>query len=332
MPPSAKPVNVGRRFVWLGGIVIAVCVLYSGAWFYAAGRATDYLKTLLKAPGPGMSADCAELDIRGFPFRAGVFCASARIDDPSKGLSITTGAVRTMTLVYNPTKAVFEIDSPVKTVLANGATFDTTWGNFDGSIGASLSGLTRASIFIDKMATDMTLPAALGTARFTSDHAELHARQDGPDLDLAARSDASHLETALIAQNLPEFSTSLEATLDGRANILEGVGIAEGEAIQGRITRFAIDFGKDGFLAVSGPFKIAENGLLSGQFAVEVEDFTRLQAMLSERFPKAMPIFDTAAILFKSLSSDGKTGKIEVTVRDGRIFLGIIPLGAIPPI
>jgi hypothetical protein len=34
----------------------------------------------------------------------------------------------------------------------------------------------------------------------------------------------------------------------------------------------------------------------------------------------------------KSLSPDGKTGKVTLNVRDGRVMLGIFPLGVIPPL
>lgn len=330
MPPSAKPVNVSRRFVWLGGAVLVVCLLYSAAWFVAAWKATDYLKTLLAAPGPGMSADCAQMDIRGFPFRAGVFCASAHFENASQGLNLSTGAVRTMTLVYNPTKAVFEVDGPVKASFPGGTKVDTTWGNFDGSIGASLSGLTRASVFIDRMENTIALPSGLGEAKLTSDHAEIHARQNGPDLDIAARTDNARLTTALLPTNLPVFSSSLEATLDGRAGVLEGEGIEPGEDVLGTLNRYALDFGTRGFLAISGPFKLSGDGVLSGDFTIEVQDFAALQTSLSASFPQATPVFDTAAILLKSLSKDGRTGRIEVNIREGHVFLGIIPLGVIP--
>ena len=102
--------------------------------------------------------------------------------------------------------------------------------------------------------------------------------------------------------------------------------------MQGDIKRLAIDFGNNGTLAVSGPFRIAENGLLSGDMTIDVQNYAALQATLSKSFPQAITVIDTASILLKSLSTDGKTGKATLNIRDGRVSLGIIPLGTIPPL
>jgi hypothetical protein len=332
MPPSSESVNRRRRFPWWAWLIVLVVLLYAGAWYFAAHQARVYLRAVVAPPGTGASDACIGLEANGFPSQVSAVCSAANYLDPVTGIQLSTGAVRTTTFVYNPMRATFAIQSPLKATLGNGTVIDSNWQNLDSDIGGDLTGITYGSVFISRIDSSVSLAGAPGPFKITSDHAEFHVRQNGPDLEIASRSDGSRLETGFLPANLPGFATSFEATLDGRANVLSGAGIVPGEAVQGSIQRLAIDFGKDGALAVSGPFRVAEDGLLSGDFTIEFENYAALRATLSNSFPQASVVFDTASILLKSLSGDGKTGKITLNVRDGRVSLGIIPLGVIPPL
>lgn len=332
MTTYSEPVNHRRRFPWWAKLILLVVVLYGAALYFAAHQARVYLDAVVAPPGSGASGDCIRYDFAGLPVRVTAVCAAARFVDPVTGLDLATGSVRTTTYVHDPLRATFAIASPVKASLPNGTTIDTNWQNLDSDIGGDLTGITYGSVLISRIDSAVTLPSAGATFRIASDHADFHVRQNGPDLDIASRSDGSRLETGFIPVNLPTFATSLEATLDGRGNVLSGAPIIPGEAVQGSLKRLAIDFGSNGTLAISGPFRVAENGLLSGDFTIDVENFAALQATLSKSFPQAITIIDTASILLKSLSSDGKTGRVTLNVREGRVSLGIIPLGTIPPL
>lgn len=331
MPIYSEPVNRRRRIPWWAKLILLVVVLYGAALYVAAHQAKVYLNAVVAPPGTG-AEECARLDFSGLPTRVSAVCQSAKFVDPVTGLDLSTGSVRTTTFVHDPRHATFSIASPVKAKLANGLTTDTNWQNLDSDIGGDLSGITYGTVTIGKIDSAITLPGAPAPLKITSDHADFSVRQNGPDLDIASNSTGSKLETGIIPVNLPAFSTSLEATLDGRGNVLSGAPIVPGEAVQGSIKRLAIDFGNNGTLAVSGPFRVAENGLLTGDFTIDVENYAALQATLSKSFPQAITVIDTATILLKSLSPDGKTGKVTLNVRDGRVQLGIIPLGTIPPL
>lgn len=332
MTTYSEPVNRRRRFPWWAKLLLLVVILYGAALYVAAHQAKVYLNAVVAPPGTEASEDCAKLHFSGLPTRMSAVCETAKFIDPVTGLDLSTGSVRTTTFVHNPLHATFNIQSPVKAKFPNGLTTDTNWQSLDSDIGGDLTGITYGSVFIGKIDSTLTLPAAPAPLKITSDRAEFHVRQNGPDLDIASRSEGSKLETGIIPVNLPAFSTSLEATLDGRGNVLSGAPIVPGEAMQGDIKRLAIDFGNNGTLAFSGPFRIAENGLLSGDLTINVQNYAALQATLSKSFPQAITVIDTASILLKSLSADGKTGSVTLNIRDGRVSLGIIPLGTIPPL
>ncbi|HWU61918.1 MAG TPA: DUF2125 domain-containing protein [Ensifer sp.] len=332
MPTYSEPVNRRRRFPWWAKLILLAVVLYGGALYFAAHQAKVYLNAVVAPPGTGANDSCAKLDFSGLPVRMSAVCESAKFVDPVTGIDLTTGAVRTTTFVHDPLSATFSIASPVNARFANGLTTDTNWQSLDSVIGGDLTGITHGTVAISKIDSTVTLPAGPTPLKITSDKAEFSVRQNGPDLDIASNSEGSKVETGIIPVNLPAFSTSLEATLDGRGNVLSGAPIVPGEAVQGDIKRLAVNFGNNGTLAISGPFRIAENGLLSGDLTIDVENYAALQATLSKSFPQATTIIDTASILLKSLSADGKTGRVTLNVRDGRVSLGIIPLGVIPPL
>lgn len=330
MTTYSEPVNRRRRFPWWAKLLLLVVLLYGAALYVAAHQAKVYLDAVVAPPGSTASQDCARLEFGGLPMRVSAVCDSAKFADPVSGLDLSTGSVRTTTFVHNPLHATFSIQSPVEAKFSDGVTSQTNWQSFDSDVGGDLTGITYGSVFIGKIDSTLTLPAA--PLKITSDHAEFHVQKDGPDLDITSRSDGSKVETGLIPVNLPAFSTSLEARLDGRGNVLSGAPIVPGEAIQGEIKRLAIDFGNNGILAVSGPFRIGENGLISGDLTIDVENYAALQATLIKSFPQATTVIDTASILLKSLSPDGKTGKVTLNLREGHVSLGIIPLGFIPPL
>ena len=332
MPPSSQPVNVSRKFLRLGLAIVVIAALYSAAWFFAANRGATYLKDILAAPGGGFSASCGKLDIRGFPFRAGVFCESASLANATDGLKVETGPVRTMTLVYNPTKAVFEVDGPIKAELPQGISLDTNWGNMEGSLHANLQGMTEVSTFVDKMTTAAGFAGIADAVKLNVGHAEFHARQNGENLDIAAMAQETTLSTPLLPRQLPLFSTSAEITVNNRADLLRGARLQPGDEISGTIQRLALDFGAEGFLTISGPFQIGGDGLISGDFDIDVENFARLQPLLDASFPESQPVIDASTLLIKGISKDGVKGRVKIAVRSGAILLGVIPIGFIPPL
>ncbi len=176
----------------------------------------------------------------------------------------------------------------MKAKLANGLTTDTNWQNLDSDIGGDLSGITYGTVTIGKIDSAIMLPGAPAPLKITSDHADFSVRQNGPDLDIASNSTGSKLETGIIRSICPPFRPAWKQHSTGAAMFSPPPPIVPGEAVQGSVKRLAIDFGSNGTLAVSGPFRIAENGLLSGDFTIDVENYAALQTTLSKSFPQAI--------------------------------------------
>jgi hypothetical protein len=332
MASSTKPVNVSRKLLWLGASVFAVCGLYSAAWFAAASKGEDWLKATMAKPTLGITASCPGMEVKGFPFRVGVFCSTSNFSMPQNNIDVAAGALRTMALIYNPGKVVFEIDGPAKSVLPNGMSVVADWKNLNGSLGASLSGLNHLSTFYDQSRSEISGPMLPGALQIETRHGEFHTRQNGNNLDIAALAEDNVIKTSLLPAALPKFSVSIDGTLDNLAGLLNGQHLPVGASVSGNIQRLALDFGSDGFVTLSGPFQISPDGYLSGDFELSAENFSRLQPLLRSLFPDQSAVIDATAIMLKSLSKDGTKASIKLTVASGTILFGMIPIGVIPPL
>lgn len=116
---AAKP---QRRFVWLAVFIVALVAAYSGAWFYLARQLESRGAFLISdLANRNVHADCEEMEVKGYPFRLGVFCNSVSADDQLHSASLSTGSFRSAAQIYRPNHIVSELDSPVKISMGDGS-------------------------------------------------------------------------------------------------------------------------------------------------------------------------------------------------------------------
>lgn len=101
-----------KRIIVLGAVVLLVIAVWSGAWFWAAGQATAYVKTLETADGvtnPRLA--CQSFGIGGFPFGFDLTCTGATIT--LADTTVTVSGLKASALVYRPTFVLVFAQSPV---------------------------------------------------------------------------------------------------------------------------------------------------------------------------------------------------------------------------
>lgn len=95
--------DAARRIKWLMTGVLAAVGLYTGGWFYAAREVGGQVSAQLdQLATQGVAIDCPDRNVRGFPFRIGVFCSDFAVDAASQRLALKGGAFRSTAQVYNP--------------------------------------------------------------------------------------------------------------------------------------------------------------------------------------------------------------------------------------
>lgn len=323
------------------GIVLFI-LLYSGLWFFAANRIESRLATYLTHGNSGRTAECTNMDIRGFPFRIGLFCDMVRLDDTARGASATLGALRSAAQVYRPGHAVVELDGPAEIRFSPGISLSADWDLLHASLQATLSGLDRTSLTYDKLTGTAVLPAIEEDAMpgdthrlaFTAEHGEVHLRQNGDDLDAAASIDGFDTKIDGGPSLLPPMSASTDLTLVGRAPLMNAGSLKPGALhdSKGEMRNLTLDLGNGMITTASGPFSVNDQGLISGEFSVTMKNIEGWRQNLVKIFTDkdGTAMINNIANMLTALADGKNEATVKLNVREGVAFLAFFPIGVLP--
>lgn len=329
MTSSEPRPSYARRIQWLALFVAFAILAYWAGWHYLAGRISGEIDaTLARLAGDGIDASCTGRDMRGFPFRMGVFCDTVTIVDARSGATLSGAGLRTAAQVYDPARIVGELDGlRAETRLSNGSGTDTLGAaaiRFSARIDRPLP--QRASV----EASDVTLNADAGPSAPAAAAASMqaHMRRAGADLDIAARAEALSLELPGAAEAIDLAHVELDLTLtDGVALVTSSDPGLRGTA--GMLRGLDIATGPDAGFSASGPIAIRDDGLIDAELTLSVRNPAAVSAFLAELFPEQR---DTIESLFRGLSILGSQPSLPLVVKAGEARIGFVPVGRIPPV
>lgn len=324
--------GVSRKYVRLAVAVVLAIALYTGGWFYAASWLKDRLTQELAASGQGLhSASCGNLDVRGFPFRIGVFCDSLAIDDRPSGLSATFGALRSAAQVYRPGHAVIELDGPAQLRVTPDLVFDVDWDLLRASAVAWTDGLDRASVAYDGLKGKLNVPSQALSIGIAATHGEKHIRRSGEALDVAASLEALALDVG--GKVLPPVNVAADLTIADAARWLSSEGppptLPLGTSAE--LRSLSVELGEGRTMRLSGPVRVGEDGYVSGALDLTIDGITAWRDRISEVFPDAAETVQKVAGAIKGLSGGKERAVVKLTVQQGTVYLGLFPIGEIPP-
>lgn len=346
MSPNELDVNASgsgklrRRGFLLVGAVILLAALLSGGWYYAAGKLDQMVRNLgQQLAQRGTTFECSEQEVRGYPFRLGLFCNELRFDDPSRNIFIETGEVRSAAQLYRPGHVIAEIDAPMQANLPSLAPLTLDWKNFLSSTRVSTQGLERFSLAIDGLsvaANDGGFLTPLGLVG----EVEAHGRQTGERADNAQI--AISLSDWLIGN--PEYSPAgpVDVELALQAEAIAQIVVQGGDVLaflrqnggKGRLEKLSIVTDGAGRLTVSGPIEISKGGLVSGVLDVDIDEPSALIDFAAQIFPPAADSLKDVDSYLSALSQmrDGKVQirDLTIAIREGDIVVGFFTLGSIP--
>lgn len=327
----AGPSTASRKIRRLGIAVVVLIALYSAGWFYVASKIEDFLGSTFNGNGSALvNFRCDGPKTSGFPFQIGFSCDRMTLGDPGRGNVVTAGTFSTAARVYNPGAAVVEIGGPADIMLADGGSIQGRWDELRASFRANLSGLSTLSSRAKALNFQLNSPMLPDTLTFAAKEGELHLRNNAGDLDIATRA-ADFLLTSAGSELLPKLSTSIELTLAGKGDLLEGVEF-DSKAMKGRLTSFKIETPDGIYGEMSGPFTINKDGYISGTFRTKLEKLVLWEQRLRTIFPDAGDTISTLAALLRGLAEGKDEVSVKLKVDDGDISLSFLPLGRIPPI
>jgi len=342
---KTRPRSARRKFQFVIAAAVLLCALWAGGWFWANHIATERIAAMkadFVAEGGVIGCDAESLG--GFPFKFTLDCAPASLELPSRGLSASVGALEAIALLYNPGHVLASVQGPLALKAPGDLAVQANWTSLQTSIRVGTSRLKRFSAVTDDLTTTISAPAdpRLPTAA-RAKHAELHLLQNDADataLDLAGTVDG-FAATIPGAPQLPDLAAQLYATLpgalpelrDGHVDPLPAWLAAGGQVKLGQL---GIDIG--GFLAnASGDLSVARDGVISGKVAIRVDQLEKLPDLAELLHPgsrdRVAQILVPLSAFLKPVQVDGKTWReTTLTIKNGRVSAGFIPLGRLPPL
>lgn len=342
MTASSAVVDRKARWVFLG-VALAVIVLaaaLSGAWYYLAKRLDEgVVQAIAAAKADGVSLSCADREEFGYPFRLGVRCRAVTIDAPDQHLRAMSGALRTAAQIYEPTRIVAELDGPLIVDAPNLPPLDIRWELAHASAKFRNEGVDHFDLAVEKPVVSLVAPAAGRRPIAQSDDFEVHARRRDKDLDFAIFDTAVAL-TDPAAPSVPPFDFGLNVTVAGAADWLSGKlpGETVGEALAGRSgtvrsLKIALSGASGAGAELSGPFQVSADRRLSGDLDLAVTDPRQIAGIVAATAPQLAGVANSVAtaIAFVGRQENGRS-IIQLTIRDGKVAAGMIPLGKIPPL
>ena len=340
--PAQRPGRAKRRFQILVGVVVAIALLWTGAWFAARHYVAGKIAAIeARAEAEGATLACSEQGISGFPFRIAVTCTKLAASCPAEEAGIDLAGIEATALIYNPGHALLAAKGPLALKGPDGIALDADWTQLQSSLRLGFSGLKRYSLVTDAFAASLAAPGRLDAPlAVRADHAELHLVPDPADdgfVDLFT-SFANGTVTMPGQPALPPVTADIEVDLP-RAVVLAGgdrlaAWIASGQPIH--LRRLVVDLA--GFsAALAGDATIGADGLLTGDFTVRLTALDRLPDLVEQIRPgsrdRVARMIAPLSMMLKPVSADGRDWReARIRVDRGRATMGFIPLGRIPPL
>lgn len=331
-----------RKLIYFVVFILLAIAIFTAGWFWAAGKVDSTLnQTKANLASNGTILDCKEQDVKGYPFRLGVFCSSLIFVDPVNAITVKAEAFRSAAQLYNPGHMVAELDSPVELEMPNLAPLAIDWQNLITSSKISTSGLQRLSIN-SKQFTVSANDAGFKTELGKIENLQLHARPtpsdpSGKSLDVAA--DLTNWKVADDGQNIIEpIDLKIDLSIDELiANIESGyalIDVLRTQGGKGDIKNLQITTSTGGEIKIAGDLQISQKGLLSGTLNLNITDPKTLIAYTAKIFPPAQSALEQGLPFIESFAkqSDGKLEikDVIITLRNGEIMLGFFKVGEIP--
>lgn len=326
--------SVSGRILLLAAFIVLAAIAYTAGWHYVAGQIDTRVEAALTSlEERGIEAICTNRAVRGYPFRIGVFCDDIAVANAAEGVAFSAGELRSAGQIYNPLFLVGELDGPASVTLPNGLpqlAFD--WENLRASVRLAQPLPERLSVEGRNIKAG---PAAQGSASamLQADSAEAHLRPNGESLDLAARFSGVTIDQTLVqGRTIPPVSGDADISIDDGV-ALAASGTADLRGRSGTIRKLTVAPGADASVTVAGPVSVDDAGLIDAELTITIRNPRKLSDVLVQAFPEFVDQIRTAFSGFIALGgSGGETPPLPVRIVKGRVSIGFLTVGQIPPL
>jgi hypothetical protein len=328
---------------------VLVVIALAGAWFFVAAQVGTLVERELEALNtPDQTLTCAGQDIVGFPFRMGLRCDEVQFASEPNGLTVEAGMLLTAAQVYAPRHQIVELKSPVRIEAPQSLPMVINWDIARSSVRVDGdNALQRLVLEIENVTASTALPDAPAqqlvalTKLFSVTEPFAFEGQSEPD-DLRMFVQADAIVPSGIA--VPPINFEGTIALDGGTELLTEPDewLATLPQLREPIQLEGVTLRTGNMrIELSGRLSVTRDGLLNGTIRMAgqgLEDgLTALQQGVDPRAVELKQTLDTLVPTILALAQpDADNPNIRnappIIIRNGRVVLGLLPLGEIPPI
>ncbi len=332
-------------------LVVVAAIVWSGLWFYAAGRAEREIDAWIGREAKlGRIWSCTDRHLAGFPFRFELRCLSPKLETRGgDAIRFTAASVEAVAQVWAPNHIVAEFAGPARVEdLNTGQSYVAVWSLLQISGVGDLSGrperfsLQAHDLKLEQPGATGMQPVALLSAHLFEFHARRAAGKDGKPDGVDYASGLTGGESALLnglgMQGPVEMA--LQGTVTASADLrpmpvaqrLRAWADAGGVA---RLDRFHITSPKVA-MSATGIVALDPQGRLNGKLDLGfaglndvVQGLDRAGAIPRE----VAPIVGALAMVGKPAQVEGRKGALFALSFDaGTLKLAGFPVGIVPPL
>jgi|GEM_PF-976795 len=367
------PARRKARWPWIALIILILLgVIYSGFWYYLAGKVTDNINNIIaKSASDGVTVNCRDFRKAGFPLRLDVSCSSLSVEGSQQaagGSALRQDAVGALLAEsgnnQNNNDGLFAFHSGF--VTAGSSVLEPHWLSLEMGAPATLKlpGLIRPieanwqslkseGDFTAKtprnISVSMEKPSISDLPFFRAGEAvsanyirfESH-EQDADKADFSLAFDNLALPYSIDSKEgiLPAADGAAEVSMDNGDDFYAMLPqlIHSGDAgllrgKSGNLQKLNLAFENGGGVTLSGPFSVADNGKLNGRITIEVDDPAALVRTISSVFPDQADNLNSLAFVINAMPKGSKNNpRITLDIHDGHMRMGFLKLGKIPPL
>ncbi|MFG1227791.1 DUF2125 domain-containing protein [Xanthobacter wiegelii] len=332
-------------------LVVVAAIVWSGLWFYAAGRAEREIDAWIGREAKlGRIWSCTDRHLAGFPFRFELRCLSPKLETRGgDAMRFTAASAEAVAQVWAPNHIVAEFAGPARVEdLNTGQSYVAVWSLLQMSGVGDLSGrperfsLQAHDLKLEQPGAIGTQPVALLSAHLFEFHARRAAGKDGKPDGVDYASGLTGGESALLnglgMQGPVEMA--LQGTVTASADLrpmpvaqrLRAWADAGGVA---RLDRFHITSPKVA-MSATGIVALDPQGRINGKLDLGfaglndvVQGLDRAGAIPRE----VAPIVGALAMVGKPGQVEGRKGALFALSFDaGTLKLAGFPVGIVPPL
>lgn len=326
---EARRPKGSRRFLWLTVFIVLLFGGYSAGWFYVADRLKAEVTSAVARMNRGdVRVECDNPQVGGFPFRIGVSCDRLGYEDAARQLQASAGSFRSLAQVYQPTRALAELDGPLRAAAPGIGPIFLDWERLRASVRIAMPLPERVSVEAEGLSGKAEPAGAAAMPLFSAARADAHLRPNGADIDWAGSFAGLAVEPAAVdGRTLPTMDGSGEATVrNGVALLRSRPKSLRGQAVDIAALNLAAG---DAGVSIRGPVSVAEDGLIDADLVVTVSNPMAVADVLATAFPEQKGPIQQG---FAGLALLGNEPSMPLKIVRGKATLGFIPLGEIRPL